>query len=101
MRKAAQEAHALVRRITYARLARDRVRVLALERTLEVLGESARRVSPRFQQAHPEIDWRGIIGQRNVIAHEYGEIDHRRLYAAARTRVPALIAALDRMLGEV
>jgi len=100
MRKAAQESHALVRRIPYAKLARNRVRVLALERTLEVLGESARRVHLVFQRTHPEIDWRGIIGQRNVIAHEYGEIDHRQLYEAARTRVPALIAALDRILGE-
>jgi len=100
MRRSAREAHALVRRITYARLARDRMRLLALERTLEVLGESARRVSLHFQQAHPEIDWRGIIGQRNVIAHEYGEIDHRRLYETARTRVPALAAALDRLLQE-
>lgn len=101
MRRSAKEAHALVRRITYTRLARDRMRLLALERTLEVLGESARRISPHFQRAHPEIDWRGIIGQRNVIAHEYGEIDHRRLYEAARMRVPALVAALDRMLQEV
>jgi uncharacterized protein with HEPN domain len=100
MRRSAKEAHALVRRITYARLARDRMRLLALERTLEVLGESARRVSPQFQLAHAQIDWRGIIGQRNVIAHEYGEIDHRRLYETARTRVPALIVALDRLLQE-
>ena len=100
MRKSAQEAHALVRRVAYARLARERMRVLALERALEVLGESARRVNPQFQRAHPEVDWRGIIGQRNVLAHEYGEIDHRRLYETARTRVPALIAALDRMLAE-
>jgi len=100
MRKSAREAHALVRRITYARLAHERMRLLALERTLEVLGESARRVSPQFQLAHAEIDWRGIIGQRNVIAHEYGEIDHRRLYQTARTRVPALAAALDRLLQE-
>ncbi len=100
MRRSAKQAHALVRRITYARLARDRMRLLALERTLEVLGEAARRVNPQFQLAHAELDWRGIIGQRNVLAHEYGEIDHRRLYETARKRVPALIAALDRMLAE-
>lgn len=100
MREYARQAHGLVRRIPFARLHKDAVRRLALERALELVGEAARRVSPGFQGAHPEIDWRAIIGQRNVIAHAYGEINHRRLYDAARDRVPALIAVLERLLGK-
>lgn len=100
MREFARQAHALVRRISYARLQKDAMRKLALERALELLGEAARRVSPAFQAAHPEIDWRAIVGQRNVIAHAYGEINHRRLFDAARGRVPGLIAALERLAGK-
>jgi uncharacterized protein with HEPN domain len=44
----------------------------AVERQLEIIGEAARRVSEAFQQKHPEIPWRSIIGQRNVLAHQYG-----------------------------
>ncbi len=100
MREYARQSHQIVRRIAFERLDRDLVRRLALERTLELVGEAARRVSQKFQKQHPEIDWRALVGQRNVIAHDYGEINHRRLYEAARVKIPGLIADLDRILGD-
>ena len=100
MRKFALESHAMVRRVVFERLEKDSMRRLALERALELVGEAARRVSEDLQRRHPEIDWRGLIGQRNVIAHDYGAIDHRRLYDTARLVIPSLTAALDAMLGE-
>ena len=39
-----------------------------------VIGEAAKRVSEKFKQSHSEILWKAIIGQRNILAHEYGEI---------------------------
>ena len=77
---------------------RNRLRVLALERALEVLGEAAGRVSKDCRAAHPEIGWRRIIGQRNVIAHKYGEIDHRRLYETVTVQVPKDRRVLQRIL---
>jgi uncharacterized protein with HEPN domain len=49
---------------------RNRTVQLAVERLLEVIGEAARRVSEAFRQAHPEIPWRRIVAQRNVLSHE-------------------------------
>jgi uncharacterized protein with HEPN domain len=98
LRRFARESHGIVRRIGFERLEKDSIRRLALERTLELVGEAARRVSQTFQRKHPQIDWRGLIGQRNVIAHDYGEIDHRRLYQAARVKIPLLLEELDRIL---
>ncbi|MEW6689983.1 MAG: HepT-like ribonuclease domain-containing protein [Pseudomonadota bacterium] len=100
MREFAREALKLVRRINFERLEKDSMRRLALERALELLGEAARRVSADFQRGHPDLGWRDLIGQRNVLAHDYGEIDHRRLYDSARAKIPLLLAELDRMLQE-
>jgi uncharacterized protein with HEPN domain len=100
MREFAREARKLVRNIEFARLERDSMRRLALERALELLGEAARRVGLNVQRQQPGIPWRDLIGQRNVLAHDYGEIDHRKLYDTARGKVPLLIAELDRILGE-
>ncbi len=47
---------------------------MAVERGLEILGEAARRVSEEFQQAHSDINWRNVIGLRNVIAHRYEQL---------------------------
>lgn len=99
MRKFARQAHDLVKRISFERLDEDLVRKLALEWALEVLGEAARRVSAQFQGRNPQIEWRDLVGQRNVLAHDYGKINHRRLYDSTRRIVPSLLAELDRMLG--
>ncbi|HYQ73297.1 MAG TPA: HepT-like ribonuclease domain-containing protein [Gammaproteobacteria bacterium] len=73
----------------------------AIERSLEIIGEAARRVSPQTRADHPEIPWAGIIGFRNVLAHEYGAIDYRRLYAVVADGVPGLIIALEAILDSL
>lgn len=44
---------------------------LAVEREFESLGEAARRITPSFREAHPEVQWRETMGLRNVISQEY------------------------------
>jgi uncharacterized protein with HEPN domain len=67
----------------------------AVERQVEIIGEAARRISKEFQEAHPQIPWRPIQAQRHVLAHDYGEIKHDRLWRVADEHVPALIALLE------
>ena len=98
MLKAARDARDLLEGRSLEAYLRDRVRRLALERALELVGEPARRVTQRFQSAHPQIDWRSIVGQRNVLAHKYGVIDHERLFKTGTESVPGLIAVLEKIL---
>jgi len=99
MLEAAREAHAIVDGVSLDEYLVDTLRRRALERTIEILGEAARRVTPEFQSACSEIDWRGLIGQRNLLAHEYGRISDRLLYEAAVEHLPALLAVLERLIG--
>ena len=94
----ARMAVEIVQGTHYEAYRRDRVRQLALERALEVVGEAAKRVSPSFREAHPEIPWSRIIGQRNVLAHEYDEILHEELWKTATKRAPELIRMIEPML---
>ena len=70
----------------------------ATERGVEIIGEAARRVSVAYRETHREIPWRMIIGQRNILAHEYGQIDHELLYKTAADDIPALIIQLKELL---
>ena len=98
MLEAAREARELVADLKVDAFLKDRVRVRALERMLELIGEAARRVTPVCQAEHPEVPWRRIVGQRNILAHEYGRVDPKLLYRTAREDMPSLIAALERIL---
>ena len=70
----------------------------AVERQLEILGEAARRMSEGFRQEHPEIPWSSIIGQRNVIAHQYDDIEQEQLWSVVTSGIPILIAQLEPLI---
>ncbi len=99
MLDAAREARELISGLSYDDLMSRKVVRLALERVLEITGEAARNVSPRRRNRHA-IPWQGIIGLRNAIAHEYGEIDYERIYSIATKGVPKLISALEKILKD-
>ena len=73
----------------------------AVERQFEILGEAARRVSEKFKDAHPDIPWRNLIGQRNVIAHQYDKIDHERLWVTIKTSCPQILETLEAVISQL
>ena len=72
----------------------DRMLRSAVERQVEIIGEAAGKVSADFQSAHPEIPWRGIVAQRHVLAHDYGEVDNSLLWLVATVHSPELARQL-------
>ncbi len=72
----------------------------AVERQIEIIGEAARKVSDPFQQQHPDIPWRSIVAQRHVLAHEYGEIDHSRIWKVVTDHIPQLIEWLEPLIPQ-
>ena len=72
----------------------------SVERRIEIIGEAANRTSQAFRQAHPEIPWSKIIGQRNVLAHEYGEIEDSLVWNVATISIPELIDQLVAILPD-
>jgi uncharacterized protein with HEPN domain len=96
MLDAARSIHDFTINVTPAEYLKDRKLQLAVERALEIIGEAARLVSPTFKANHVEIPWKEIIGQRNVLAHEYGEINQERIWLVASRRIPNSLACSNR-----
>jgi uncharacterized protein with HEPN domain len=98
MLEAARETRLLLQGYTLEKLLADARTRRALERTLEVLGEAANRVSMQMREVHTRIPWAKIIGQRNIIAHGYAVIDHSRLFRTVTQDLPGLIDDLERIV---
>lgn len=62
----------------------DKMLQSAVERQLEILGEAASHVSAATQALWPSIDWRGIKGFRNLLAHEYFRTNYPEVWNVAR-----------------
>jgi uncharacterized protein with HEPN domain len=55
-------------------------------------------VSQEFRAAHPEIEWREIIGMRHRLIHDYTEVRLDIVGAVLQDELPGLIAALQPLI---
>lgn len=68
----------------------------AVLRRFEIIGEAASRLSPATQALFPSLPFRSMRGMRNIIAHDYGEVDLDLVWKTATADLPALIGTLER-----
>lgn len=93
-----ESARAIVgftRGATFDDYLKNRLLRKGIEREIETIGEAARRLSAEFRSMTPDIPWRKIIGQRNVLVHEYDEIDDSRIWALTQNEIPSLLAQIE------
>jgi uncharacterized protein with HEPN domain len=57
----------------------DRVRRLAVERLLEIVGEAARALSEQARSGFPEIPWSDVVGLPTLVAHHYQRVDQSQV----------------------
>ena len=68
----------------------DRRTMLAVIRSLEVIGEAARQMPKAFRDKHAYVPLREMTNFRNVIAHEYFGLDFDIVWDVIKNRIPAL-----------
>ena len=70
----------------------------ALERTLEIIREAVKRIPPSFRDEYPEIPWREMAGLRDVIIHDYGNVDYIILWNVIRFETPKLKEQIENLI---
>jgi len=63
----------------------------AVLRNLQTMTESSQRLSPELKTRHPEVDWRGLSGFRNILVHEYLGIDFEIVWTLVDQKLDGLI----------
>ena len=48
----------------------------AFVRSIEVIGEAAKKVPDSYRDQHPEIEWRSMAGMRDRLIHDYLGVDY-------------------------
>jgi uncharacterized protein with HEPN domain len=69
----------------------DRTLQWATDRGFNIIGEAARKISQTTKSAYPAIEWRRIVGLRNIVVHEYDEVDYSRHWRVIQDDLPKLI----------
>jgi uncharacterized protein with HEPN domain len=70
----------------------------AFVRSLEVIGEAAKKVPEEFRAAHASVEWRGMAGMRDRLIHDYFGVDFEPVWDVVQHRISALRAEIAVLL---
>lgn len=70
-------------------------------RQFSVVGEASAKLPQAMRANHKEIPWKDIVGMRNIIIHDYSEIDLQTIWDTVEKGLPPLKRAIQAMLREV
>jgi len=86
--------------LTSEEFAKDVKTVDAVTRNLQVIGEAAGHIPKRKKEKHRHIDWRGMVGMRNILVHEYFGVRLEIIWKTIRERLPELRKQIEEILKE-
>ncbi|MBE7385482.1 MAG: DUF86 domain-containing protein [Leptolyngbya sp. SIO1E4] len=72
----------------------NREKVLAVVKSIEILGEATKKIPDEVRRAHPQVAWRSITGMRDMLVHEYWGIDMAVVWSTVEEGIPSLKAVI-------
>jgi uncharacterized protein with HEPN domain len=100
IRDSLREVRQFIADESYESFLENRMMQNAVMRSFEVVGEAARRVSPEFRGAHPEVPWRLLGDFRNKLIHDYFGLDLDVIWKTATEDAPGLLAQIEDLIND-
>lgn len=72
----------------------------AVIRNLEIIGEAVKNLPATIKQKYSKVEWKKIAGLRDILIHEYFEIDYEVLWDIVKKKVPKLKEQIVTILKE-
>ena len=67
---------------------------------LLLIGEAVKRLSDEFRDRHADVPWAEIAGMRNVLIHQYDDVDLEEVWRTLERDIPGLISRLETIAAE-
>ena len=70
----------------------------AILRNLQVLGEASKNLPESLIADHPEVDWSGLAGVRDIVTHQYFRVDWQLLWISVHEELPVLKIQIRKLM---
>jgi len=86
--------------LDYGGFAEDRKTQDAVVRNLEIIGEPVRRLPESTRTGAAEIEWRKLVGLRNILTHEYFGVSLPLIWDVVENKLGPLEIACRKLLAD-
>ena len=79
----------------------DKLLFFGVVKNIEIVGEAANYITKELQNNYSEIDWPSVVGMRNVLVHDYYNINPRIAWMTAIKNLPQLRRQIEAILSDI
>jgi uncharacterized protein with HEPN domain len=101
MLRAAKTIRRFVEGVTREQFIANEEKYEAVNRKFEIIGEAARRLSPEVRQQLPEVPWQLITAMRNILIHDYDDVNLNLVWNTIQDDLPPLLIRLEAYLSSL
>ena len=87
--------------MTFSDFAKDRKTINAVVRSVEIIGEAAKKIPKSIRKKNQSIPWKKMAGMRDKLIHEYFGVDTEILWEVANNDIPPLKPLIQNVLEEL
>jgi len=80
---------------------KDRKTVNAVIRSIEIIGEAAKKIPESIRRKNISIPWKKMTGMRDKLIHEYFGVDLETLWEVTNNDIPPLKPLIQNVLEEL
>jgi len=88
--EAAQKVENYIEGLTFQQFTKDEMRLDAVLRNLEIIGEATKNLPPAIRNKYSAVDWRKIAGLRDIVIHTYFNVDRNIIWDIVQNKLPNL-----------
>ncbi|ABQ91915.1 HepT-like ribonuclease domain-containing protein [Roseiflexus sp. RS-1] len=96
-----RDAEQFIQGMTYEQFVADKKTVNAILRSIEVIGEAAKRVPDDVRAQYPQIPWKEMAGMRDKVIHLYFSVDNETVWLVVKERIPSLQPLIEQIVRDL
>ncbi|MBI2559474.1 DUF86 domain-containing protein [Candidatus Woesearchaeota archaeon] len=96
-----KETEEFTKELSFADFKEDKKTVNAVIRSLEIMGEAAKKIPDELRRKHLKIPWKEMAGIRDKLIHEYHGVDLEIIWKVVKEELPPIKPNILNLLKEL
>ncbi len=97
--ESAKNIQSYVGSLSFEDLKNDRMRIDAIVRNFEIIGEASSNIPQEIRDKYPFVEWMKISDFRNVLIHEYFGINYKIMWDIIKNKLPDLLRDIKTIIN--